>query len=153
MFLHRIGLVNGLRRARQADISDAIVYMHQKHNHHIPSKDYDDFSCSSDGGSFFPAREVWDEQKLAEYVKGKKGRCVVVVKGSVVDVTNYLGEHVRPFSLPFREVLSDPMDIPNAHLACVIWRMTDIHFIIICSPAEQHSCGNTPTDRKIRSRR
>lgn len=81
--------------------------MHQKHGHHIPSKEYEDFSCSSDGDSLVPAREVWDNKKLGEYVKGKKGRCVVVVKGYVVDVTEYLGEHVSSFHFQrFSELLS-----------------------------------------------
>ena len=39
--------------------------------------------------------EIWDKERLAEFVRGTPGRCVVVIDGYAVDVTKYLGEHVR----------------------------------------------------------
>lgn len=42
--------------------------------------------------------EDWDKERLAEFVREKPGRCVVVIDGYAIDVTKYLGEHVR-FSL------------------------------------------------------
>lgn len=47
--------------------------------------------------------ESWDRQALDAYVKAKQGRCVVLLDGYAVDVTPYLGDHVRGPFLP-----SDP---------------------------------------------
>ncbi|CAL1694421.1 unnamed protein product [Somion occarium] len=89
--LHKFGLVTGLRTARDADVMDAIVYMHSK-GQHLPPPKYDVYS-SDDQESIRSLYENWDEAKLHEYVQAKKGRCVIVVKGYIVDVTGYLGEH------------------------------------------------------------
>lgn len=42
---------------------------------------------------------TWDESDLFEYIKARPGRCVVVLDGYAVDVTRYLGEHVRVTTL------------------------------------------------------
>lgn len=60
--------------------------MHHKTHHGVSYNGEDHEEC--DG-------EVWDMKKVEEYVKARAGRCVVLVNGSVVDVTGYLGEHVR----------------------------------------------------------
>ena len=40
---------------------------------------------------------VWDLEKLKTYTREKRGRCVVVINDYVMDVTNYLGDHVGIF--------------------------------------------------------
>jgi hypothetical protein len=80
-------LATGLRRARDIDVKEASAYMHHK-IHHGVSYDSED-SNDWDGN-------VWDIHMVEEYVKAKPGRCVVLVHGYVVDVTEYLGEHVCP---------------------------------------------------------
>lgn len=37
---------------------------------------------------------VWTNGQLDEYIKARPGRCVVLIDGYAIDVTNYLGEHV-----------------------------------------------------------
>lgn len=81
-----------MRQARQEDIADALVHMHAKH-HHLPPPVYD-VSSGDDQEAMRAIYEIWDEERLREYVESKKGRCVMVIKGYVVDATSYLGEHV-----------------------------------------------------------
>ena len=38
--------------------------------------------------------DIWGKGALEEYVKNKPGRCLVLIRGFVVDATNYLSEHV-----------------------------------------------------------
>ena len=38
--------------------------------------------------------EVWNTRQVQEYIN-KLGKCVVMIDGFVVDVTSYLGDHVR----------------------------------------------------------
>ncbi|KAI0078854.1 hypothetical protein K474DRAFT_1683508 [Panus rudis PR-1116 ss-1] len=91
IMLHKFGWATGLRTAREADVADALVHMHNK-TQHLPPPKYDVYS-SDDQDATRAVYEKWSEEKLYEYIESKKGRCVVVLKGYVVDVTNYLGEH------------------------------------------------------------
>lgn len=86
--LHRLGLVYGLRRAKQEDVSDAARYMHEKHKHGALSE-----SSTDESGDDWPG-EIWDMDRLEEYQQDKPGKCVVLLDGFVVDVTSYLGDHV-----------------------------------------------------------
>lgn len=45
---------------------------------------------------------VWNTSRVQEYVE-KLGKCVVLIDGFAVDVTSYLGDHVRlvTFDLKF----------------------------------------------------
>lgn len=92
LLLHKFGLATGLRKARQEDIADALVHMQAKH-HHLPPPKYD-VSSGDDQETVRAIYEIWDDERLQEYVEAKKGRCVMVIKGYVVDATGYLGEHV-----------------------------------------------------------
>jgi stearoyl-CoA desaturase (Delta-9 desaturase) len=67
-------------------VKEASAYMDHKTHHHDIS--YSDDSNEWDG-------EVWDVGEVEKYSKAKSGRCIVLVDGFVVDVTSYLGEHVR----------------------------------------------------------
>lgn len=63
-------------------------------------EDKEDADLSNSCGEMFGlTRRVmlpsWDTMKVKEYAKERIGRCVLVVDGWVVDVTEYLGEHVR----------------------------------------------------------
>ena len=49
--------------------------------------------------------DVWDNEKLQEYIQAKPGRCVVVVGGYAVDVTKYMGEHVSLFRFTFASLI------------------------------------------------
>lgn len=39
--------------------------------------------------------DEWNTAQLHEYVQARPGVCVVVIDGYAVDVSSYLGEHVR----------------------------------------------------------
>ncbi|TCD71194.1 hypothetical protein EIP91_012144 [Steccherinum ochraceum] len=98
MALNHYGLATGLRKARSVDIQEALVHMHQKGHHHhgelhAPARyesSSDDQSSSSEMKVLYDA---WTMDEVKTYVEAKKGRCVLVVKGFVVDATGYLGEH------------------------------------------------------------
>lgn len=113
--LHRLGLATGLRRARPGDINESLVYMYNKthgsdssllHKKPIGAREEDELGfVSSDQDTKDVKREIWNEEKLMEYVSngkglGKGGRCVVVIRGYVADVTSYLGEHVSARFIP-----------------------------------------------------
>ncbi|KAH8102410.1 fatty acid desaturase-domain-containing protein [Cristinia sonorae] len=95
--LNALGLATGLRTARPDDIREALVHMHQKgyHHHrdlHAPAK----YETSSDDQSNDEPKvlyDIWTLEEVKTYVQTKKNRCVVVVKGFILDVTEYLGEH------------------------------------------------------------
>lgn len=73
--------------------------------------------------------EVWDAEKLAEYVQARPGRCVVVIDGYAVDVTKYMGEHVRSFHT---NIIMPPR----------------LNFLLLtdyrCSPEARRCCVSTP---------
>jgi len=83
--LHRIGLVTGLRRARDQEVRSAMVWMHHKHTGETTSED--------DDSSDYWAGPEWTRSNLAEYVRAGTRRTVIVIDGYAVDVTKYLSEH------------------------------------------------------------
>ncbi|TEB38788.1 hypothetical protein FA13DRAFT_1724731 [Coprinellus micaceus] len=85
--LHRLGLVYGLRRAKQEDVSDAARYMHEKHQYGTLSESPTDESEDDWQG------EIWDMDRLEKYQQGKPGKCIVLLDEFVLDVTSYLGDH------------------------------------------------------------
>lgn len=85
---HRFGLASGLRRAHERDVKEAKTFMANKANHgHTHNTSEDEDLEEWDG-------EIWGKGKLEEYVQSKPGRCLVLIRGFVVDATSYLGEHV-----------------------------------------------------------
>ncbi|KAF5323535.1 hypothetical protein D9611_005581 [Ephemerocybe angulata] len=84
--LHRLGLIHGLRRAKEDDIADAVEYMRQKHEPNQPQILSDD----SDEGY---QEKSMNAQDLAVYRQNKPASCLLVLDGFVLDVTSYLGEH------------------------------------------------------------
>ena len=122
MILHRLCLVNGLRRAREDDIKTAREWM-KKHGHlhghgqsfhheHDPTELTTDTSgeeSSTDSDFWEGSGEdvltsgltrrtclpTWNNLEVENYVKESVGRCVLILDGWVIDVTCYLGEHVR----------------------------------------------------------
>lgn len=83
---HRLGLANGLRRARKDEVEEAKAYMVHKAHHGHSQSDGDDEEVWEG--------EVWGKDEVEQFKLGKLGRCVVLIRGFVVDVTSYLGEHV-----------------------------------------------------------
>lgn len=81
--LYKLGLVTSLRRARNGDLKEAIEYMHRKEVLGV-----DEVKTDTWNG------EVWNTGQVQEYVN-KLGKCVVMIDGFIVDVTSYLGDHVR----------------------------------------------------------
>ena len=80
------------------------------HGHHVPHISFWDYtslqsadessaasqsSVSTSEDEFEWDGPVWDESALRNYVNEKPGRCVVLLDGYAIDVTRYLGEHVR----------------------------------------------------------
>ena len=91
VLLQYLGLASGLRRARVEDISAAREHMLHKEIALAYSTDSTtDLEEQDDGWS----GETWTKERLAEYA-GAKGRCVLLLRGYVVDVTDYMTEHVR----------------------------------------------------------
>jgi stearoyl-CoA desaturase (delta-9 desaturase) len=80
--MYKLGLVSSLRRARNADLKEAIEYMHRKEILGVAEVETDTWSG-----------EVWNARQVQEYI-GNLRKCVVIVDGFVVDVTSYLGDHV-----------------------------------------------------------
>ncbi|KAJ7207592.1 hypothetical protein GGX14DRAFT_521999 [Mycena pura] len=81
--LYRLGLVKGLRTARDQDVKEALEYMHFKKKHGVaPAQE----NASWTG-------ETWDTPRALEYIESKPGTFVVVIDDYFVDVTEYLGEH------------------------------------------------------------
>lgn len=102
LILHKLGLAKGLRRAREEDVSSALTWMHQKLHIHHQESDYS--SSSEDDEREDWTGPTWGEDELEIFVKAKPGRCVVIIDGFAIDVTGYLGEHVRiyPIRAPCR---------------------------------------------------
>lgn len=83
--LHRMGFASGLRRARTDDLQEAAHYMQHKLSHGALPPD-----CGEEWYG-----DVWEMERVDDYIKAKAGRCVILVDGFVVDVSGYVGEHVR----------------------------------------------------------
>ncbi|EGO30998.1 hypothetical protein SERLADRAFT_432659 [Serpula lacrymans var. lacrymans S7.9] len=100
LVLHYLGLVKGLRRAREEDIVDAKEYMQHKHHDHVAGKK-DDPSWNG---------PEWKLTDLKEFMLQERGRCLVVVDGFVIDVSAYMGEHpggstiLRAYSINLNEL-------------------------------------------------
>ncbi|CAA7264805.1 unnamed protein product [Cyclocybe aegerita] len=80
--LHKLGLATSLRRVRSEDLGEALRYMYRKTVLGIVEPEDD----SWDGPE-------WNIEQVKEFAQAKPGRCVVVINGTVVDATVYLGEH------------------------------------------------------------
>ncbi|TFL03679.1 hypothetical protein BDV98DRAFT_564618 [Pterulicium gracile] len=94
--LHRLGLVNGLRRAREADMQEALEYMRSNahpHHHHHHSGDSDDDLDLAEGLKPDWQDQVWGLQEAEAYKVTHPGCCLIVVDDCVVDATKYLGDH------------------------------------------------------------
>lgn len=87
---HRLGLAGGLRRAHEGDVKEAKAYMIQKHHHGHNHTSEDEDMAQWDG-------EAWGMQQVEQYIRDKPGRCIILVRGFVVDATSYLKEHVCLF--------------------------------------------------------
>ncbi|PPQ73382.1 hypothetical protein CVT26_015485 [Gymnopilus dilepis] len=81
--LQKLGLVTALRRAREGDLVEAVQYMRRKEMLGELEAEEDE---TWEG-------EVWNMTQVEEYVRGKSGRCVLLIHGFAVDGTEYLGEH------------------------------------------------------------
>jgi stearoyl-CoA desaturase (Delta-9 desaturase) len=75
----------------------AKAYMQHKHHHGVPPEDK---TLRWTGPS-------WSTDEVEKYVRGKPGRCVVLVDGFIVDATEYLGEHVRATSIDLKLIIDD----------------------------------------------
>lgn len=84
---HTFGLASGLRRVRETDMLEAKRHMAHAHHHHA-------LPALSDIAAVWVG-DVWGVDALREYIRGKPGRCVLLLDGLLVDATSYLGEHVR----------------------------------------------------------
>ena len=84
MALEKLGLVTSLRRARGEDLVDALSYMHRKELLGIIEPEDNSW-----------AGKVWNLNQVKEFVQTKPGNCIILIDGFAVDVTMYLGEHVR----------------------------------------------------------
>ncbi|KAH0837854.1 hypothetical protein J3R83DRAFT_6080 [Lanmaoa asiatica] len=82
--LHYLGLVTSIRRARPEDIDEARDYMRQKALGEKITSTKADESWSG---------KEWTIKETQEYAASNPARCLVVVDGFVVDVTEYLKEH------------------------------------------------------------
>ncbi|KAI0714857.1 hypothetical protein C8Q76DRAFT_841427 [Earliella scabrosa] len=95
MLLHSLGLASGLRRARVEEISAAREHMLQKEFAMVYSTDSaTDLEEQDDGWR----GEIWTKDQLARHVAAD-GRCVLLLRGYAVDVTEYMKEHPGGASL------------------------------------------------------
>lgn len=110
LFLHRFGLVWGLRRAREEDIDWAVRDMRRREEAKTKGLDPDEACAGSDTDDPDASHEwvnsprvssdssdeetVWNLAKTLEYAR-TAGRCVLVVDGYVVDASKFMGDHVR----------------------------------------------------------
>lgn len=87
--LHRLGMVTGLRRARETDVQSAIAHMSEKEHHHHHHGALAEEPVEPWTG------EVWDPQQVAAHIKkASKGSCFLLLDGYLIDATSYMGEHV-----------------------------------------------------------
>jgi stearoyl-CoA desaturase (delta-9 desaturase) len=96
--LHKLGLATGLRKARKEDISTARAWMQSHHHEPFPStwaseEEDESESLDSDGSR---VEVKWNIEDLTR--NARERNCLLVIDGFVVDVSSYVGEHVRVFS-------------------------------------------------------
>ncbi|KAG6889990.1 hypothetical protein C0995_012950 [Termitomyces sp. Mi166 len=84
LILYQLGLVFGLRRAKDSDLKEAINYMQLKTHFRGPIQENDLNYWTGD---------VWNETQLLEYIQAVPGRCVIEIDGFAIDATEYLREH------------------------------------------------------------
>ncbi|KAI0756344.1 hypothetical protein C8Q80DRAFT_24607 [Daedaleopsis nitida] len=92
VLLKYFGLASNLRRARLEEIKAARHHMLQKElamMHAYSSDSATDLEDQDDGWH----GEVWTKEQLARYVAAAEGRCVLLLRGYAVDVTEYMTEH------------------------------------------------------------
>lgn len=68
--------------------------------------------------------EIWGKGKLEEYVHSKPGRCLVLIRGFVVDATSYLFEHVRTQNFDIKLCLKFSLYSLGGRLPCAGIRST-----------------------------
>lgn len=91
VFLQFLGLASGLRRACVEDISAAREHMLQKETALVYASDSTtDLEVQDEVWS----GETWTKELLAGFADAE-GRCVLLLRGYAVDVTEYMTEHVR----------------------------------------------------------
>ncbi|KAJ3843365.1 hypothetical protein F5878DRAFT_605201 [Lentinula raphanica] len=93
--LYKLGFVTGLRQAREVDLKEAMAYMNHKHVHGVPPTDDDEEHNLQSEGKL----QTWTLEETKLYLKEHPHRCLVLLRGWVVDVTTYLGEHPGGASL------------------------------------------------------
>lgn len=93
--LHKLGLVTGLRKARQEDISAARSWILSHHHEPFPSSSAseEEDEITSFGNNDDDIKAKWNQEDLA--LNARKRNCLLVIDGFVVDASGYLGEHVR----------------------------------------------------------
>ncbi|KAJ3986067.1 hypothetical protein F5890DRAFT_1506116 [Lentinula detonsa] len=98
LILHKLGLVSGLRQAREVDYKEALAYMDHKSLHGVPPSMEDD-EYDGENKTAGDTCQQWTIAKTKAYLEEHPTRCLVLLHGWVVDVTSYLGEHPGGASL------------------------------------------------------
>lgn len=76
---------------------------HKLHSEHDSGSEHFSISpSSSEDDEEVWAGELWDVDHLRSYIAEKRSRCVVLIDGYAIDVTNYLGEHVSSLLSPLQ---------------------------------------------------
>ncbi|KAI0720043.1 fatty acid desaturase-domain-containing protein [Cerioporus squamosus] len=109
VFLQFLGLASGLRRARVEDISAAREHMLQKE---IIVAYASDSTTDLEEQDEQWSGETWTKERLATFA-GAEGRCVLLLRGYVVDVTEYMTEHPGGASLLRRYAVGRPRSTGN----------------------------------------
>ncbi|TFK26644.1 hypothetical protein FA15DRAFT_587923 [Coprinopsis marcescibilis] len=78
--LYRMGLVSGLRTAREVDIVDCLLYTQKKRD-------------SIDAATERWEGVIWDHAQLRRYHQENPLNCILLLDGFVLDVTQYIREH------------------------------------------------------------
>lgn len=86
LLLHKLGLVTGLRQARDTDVKEALAYMKHKSLHGVPPRDVDEESNR--------VYQYWTVGTARLYVKEHPSCCIILLNGWVVDATPYIQGHV-----------------------------------------------------------
>ncbi|KAI0334087.1 hypothetical protein GY45DRAFT_1296008 [Cubamyces sp. BRFM 1775] len=101
VFLHSLGLVSGLRRAREEEIRTAREHMLCKEIAQVHT-DGQGVGSDTTSGSQEEHEDwqgpIWTVEQLTDYARGE-GRCVLLLDGYAVNATEYLAEHPGGASL------------------------------------------------------